>query len=116
MDILNFPGIQGLPGILLTLIAMIIYGIYIQRSARSKAQQLANTAYDNAIKAMQVHTDTLEKRVRETEEENKQLRQMQETIFDALKTRDIYITVLGRHAINIREGKETTMIRIDEEK
>lgn len=60
MDILNLPGLSGLPGLLFTLVAIVIWSFYIQRSAKNKAQQLANDAYDRALKASQARISLLE--------------------------------------------------------
>ncbi len=90
---------------------MVVSGVYINRSAKNEAEKAAKTAYEGAIAAMKAHIDALQERIKDTETENKHLRETTETILDLLKARDIYITING-HIITVREGKETTITHI----
>ena len=116
MDITQIPGLTGWPGTLLTLVGIVIYGFYIKRSAKSKAEDLAKDAYDKAIKAMQIRADIQDKRLNDAEKENTRLQQTVETIYSALEARGIYITVQGR-MVHIQDSKGgTTTIQISGEK
>jgi hypothetical protein len=114
MEILQQIGASGLPGIVVAIISTIIGVIYAINSSKSKAEQITKDSYDKAIKQQKIYEDILEKRLKDAEEESRKLRNMQEALFEALKSRDIYITISG-HTISIREGKETTAIRISDE-
>lgn len=93
---------------------MVVSGVYINRSAKSEAEKAAKTAYEGAIAAMKAHIDALQERIKDTETENKQLRDTTETILELLKTRDIHITIHG-HIVTVREGKETIVTHIRKE-
>jgi|HubBroStandDraft_3_1064219.scaffolds.fasta_scaffold621780_2 hypothetical protein len=112
MDIPNIlPGVSGWPATLLTLFAIIVYGWYIRRSSKSKAEEVATTSYEKAIKAMETYSDVLGKRLGEAEKENTKLNHVVETIYAALRARGIYITIDGE-MITIRDsgGSTTTQI------
>jgi phage host-nuclease inhibitor protein Gam len=103
-------------GPLLTALIMLVSGFYINRSAKNEAEKAAKDAYTGAIVAMKEHINALQERIKDTETENRHLRETTDTILELLKARDIYITVQG-HSVTVREGKETivTHIRKEEE-
>jgi len=116
MDIFkDLPGISGWPGTILTLFGILVYGWYITRSAKGKAEKIASEAKDGAIEAMNTHLNVLKERIRDAEDENIKMKHTVETIYSALKSRGIYITIEGE-MIHIKEGNESTTIRIHHKK
>lgn len=112
MDIFkDLPGISGWPGTVLTLLGIIVYGFYITRSAKGKAEKIASEAKDGAIEAMNTYMDVLKERIKDAEEENIKMRHTVETIVSALKAKGIYITIDG-DMVHISEGKNNTTARI----
>ena len=116
MNILLSLFTNGWIGPIVTAVIMVVSGFYINRSAKSEAEKAAKSAYEGAIKAMKEHIDALQARIKDTETENKHLREVTETIFDLLRARDIHIAING-NIVTIREGKDvvTTHIRKEEE-
>jgi hypothetical protein len=113
MDITNIiPGLTGWPATLLTLFGIIVYGWYIQKSSKDKAESIATKAYESAIKAMNIHTDILGKRLDEAEKESAKLSHIIETIYAALKSRGIFITIDGE-MITIRDNGGSTTTHIN---
>lgn len=96
MDLLNLPGLTGWPATIATFVAVIVYSIYIKRSAKGKAEEVAKGAYEGAIKALQTHVGILQERQKESDEENHKLKKLIETIYEALEKKGIYITMQGR--------------------
>lgn len=96
---------------MLTLLGIIVYGFYITRSAKGKAEKIASTAKDDAIDAMNKYLDVLKERIKDAETENAKMKHIVETIYTALKARGIYITIDG-DMIHISEGKNSTTARI----
>lgn len=112
MDITNIiPGITGWPATLLSLFGIIVYGWYIQKSSKGKAESIATKAYEAAIKAMNIHTEVLGKRLDEAEKESTKLNHIISTIYAALRARGIFVTIDGE-MITIRDngGSTTTQI------
>jgi hypothetical protein len=113
MDIFkDLPGISGWPGTVLTLLGILVYGFYITRSAKGKAEKIASAAKDDAIDAMNTYLDVLKERIKDAENENVKMQHTIETIISALKTKGIYITIDGDmiHIHEDRNGTTTTRI------
>ena|SRR2546429_8214549 len=116
MDIFkDLPGISGWPGTVFTLLGILVYGFYITRSAKGKAEKIAGEAKDGAIEAMDKHLNILKDRIKDTEDENTKIKHIMETIVSALKLKGIYITIDG-DMIHISEGKNSTTTRIHRKK
>lgn len=134
LNLINLPGLTGWPATVVTLAAIAVYGLYIRRSAKSKAEELAKKAYEDAIKAMQTHTAILQERIKEAEDENHRLQErikeaedenrrvknLMETLYEALEQHGVYVTVSGRMVhINIsttEKEKDPTIHIKDEQK
>ena len=114
MDILQNPLLAGLPSLLVSLAVMVAISFYINKSAKSKAEELTKDANDKTINAQKEYNDILNTRLKDRDKEYRHLEQTLTTILDVLKSREIYITI-SDHTINIREGKETTITRIHDE-
>lgn len=123
MDITNIPGLSGWPGLVVTIIGMLVYGFYTHKSVKSqvetaqkesaeKAEDIAKKANQDAISAMQTHLNVLRERINETEKENMKLRQLFETMNAALKSRGLYISVDGEmiHIHDMKGGSTTVHI------
>ena len=112
MDIFqNIPGVSGWPGTVLTLLGILVYGFYITKSAKGKAEKIASAAKDGAIEAMNKYLDILKARIKDAEDENTKMKHTIDTIFSALKAKGIYVTIDG-DMIHISEGKSSTTARI----
>ena len=98
-----------------TLLGILVYGFYITRSAKGKAEKIAGEAKDGAIAAMNTYLDVLKERIKDTEEENTKMRHAIETIVSALKSKGVYVTIDG-DMIHISEGKSSTTARITHKK
>jgi len=111
MDILNIPGLAGWPATLLTLFGIVVYGWYIKRSSKSKAEAIATDSYEKAIRSMQAYSDILTKRLDDSDKENVKLNHIVSTIYAALRARGIFITIDGE-MITIRDNGGSTTIQI----
>ncbi len=114
MDILQNPLLAGLPSLLISLAVMVLIGFYINNTAKKRAEEITKNTYEETIRAQKEYNDILDKRLKDIEKQNDRLGLTLETIIDVLKSREIYISISG-HMINVREGKETTIIRISDE-
>ena len=114
MDILQNPLLTGLPSLLISLAITVAVGFYINNSAKSKAEELTNNAYEQTIRAQKEYNDILDTRLKDIESENKHLQETIKAILDVLKAREIHITIQD-HMISIRDGMETTVTRIRED-
>lgn len=128
MDILNFPGVSGLPSLLLTIFMLAIGGWYITKHAKSSAEIAAKNAQQSAIEAMQAELDVLREKIKDEKEENAQrilslhrentrLEHIIDTICLALKKQGIIITIAGEMIdIEVQDHKKITTVRIKEAK
>lgn len=125
MDVTQLPGLTGWPGIVITIVTLFLYGWHTNRSIKSKvagakkeseekAEDIAKNAHKDAIEAMQTHLNILRERVSEAERENVRMHQTVETIYAALKTKGIYITIDG-DAVHVHDNGNSTTIRMKRE-
>lgn len=124
MDILNFPGISGLPSLVLTIFTLIIGGWYITKHAKSKAETIAKEAQQSAIDAMQAEINVLRQRmederkenalqIQSVQKENTRLEHTIETLIAAMAKVGFIITISGDMiAIEVQDAKKITTVRI----
>lgn len=126
MDIPNLPGLSGWPGLVISIIVIIVYGYWTNKSVKIKvdkatkdsqdlAEKIAKDAQKSAIDAMQLESQALRRRIDDIAKENARLEQTLTTIVTALEAKGMYVTIQG-HMVTIREGKETTVSPIKEDK
>jgi hypothetical protein len=73
------------------LLSLLIGGIYIKRSSKSKAEEIARNANKEAIEALQAHVHALQERIKFLE--------------DALEELGIHVAIDGK-IVHIKNGKE----------
>jgi len=119
----NLLNLQGLPGLLLSLFAMIAGGWYLTRNLKSDAAKFAKEAQDSARSAMQEEINSLrrsmerveqdnQKEIRALQKKNNRLEQTIDTICSALKSKGIIITISGEMIDMLIDSKKHTVIRI----
>src|SRR5437588_6411751 len=121
MDPTQIPGLAGWPGIIITVITLLSYGYYTNRSVKKKVESaqketeektedIAKKAKDDAINAMQLHLNILKERVIETEKENTRLNTIVNTITSALEEMGMIVTIRGKMIlIKDNKGSSTTI-------
>jgi DNA-binding protein YbaB len=125
MDVTQIPGITGWPGLVITIVTLILYGWHTNRSIKTKvegakkeseekAEDIAKNAHKDAIDAMQTHLNILKERMNESERENVRMHHALELIYAALKAKGIHIAIDG-DMIHIHDNGNSTTIRMKEE-
>lgn len=110
MDIQFLSTLAGLLSMGVTIVGVVVGGMYIGRNAAGKT---ANDAQLTAIAAMQAEINTLRGRTDDLRKENARQEVVIETICSALKTRGMIISIQGE-MINIQDsnsGSVTMKIR-----
>jgi hypothetical protein len=135
MGILTLPAFAGIPSLILTIIALLVGGWYIQKQSKSKAEDTAKGALKSAIDAMQsakeaqqAEIDTLRRqmdddkkenarRYQSVQKENIRLEHIIDTLITALEKKGIYISIVGDMIdIEVKDRKSSTTIRIQDTK
>jgi hypothetical protein len=126
MNIINFPGLSGIPSLILTAFALIIGGWYIVKAAKSSAETSAKDAQKSAIEAMQAELIVLRgrmeddkkensRKIQSVQRENSRLEHTLETLISALEKKGILITISGDMIdIEVKDNKKSTTIRIQD--
>jgi regulator of replication initiation timing len=111
MNVLDLLFSSGGIGTLCSFLIVVVGGFYVHRSAKTQAEKTLADSYKGAIEATKEHVNALQERMKDLETENKHLRETMDTILEILKARNIHIAIHG-HMITIRDGKDTTVMRI----
>ncbi len=105
MDILPLPAIGGWPDLVLMIIAMAIGGWYFLKRGKSQYEEALRQAQSNAINAMKEESGSLRRRVDDMEKENIKLNGIIQSVYNALKAKKIFITMIGEEIYIHMEDK-----------
>jgi len=101
------PSLSGLPGLILTIFALVVGGWYILKRNKSQYEEALSQAQSNAISAMREESESLRRRVEDVEKENEKLSHLFDNIYNALKAKKISVTVIGE-TVDIHMEEETS--------
>lgn len=108
MDIQILSTLAGLLSMGITIVGIVLGGIYV---GKSTAGRTASDAQQNAITAMQSEINTLRGRTDDLKKENTRQEAVIDTICIALKTRGLIISIQGE-MVTIQDGASSTTTKM----
>ncbi|SRR6266571_4604904 len=105
MDILPLPSMGGWPDLLFMILAMLVGGWYFLKRGKSQYEEALKQTQSNVIAAMKEESESLRRRLDDMEKENVKLNGIIQSVYNALRAKKIFITMIGEEIYIHMEDK-----------